>query len=96
MIYQRYADPFKLLNQMILSGRFQEFIEKLDDIQAKEKEDETMWEFYLHKVFNQTYSEFLNGTKKPQVNPDVNLGATIKDSYSILQGFVPDDMPQLH
>lgn len=80
-----------LLDKMIQGQRFHEFVCEFVSIQNEELEDQTKWEFWLHKVFDQTFREFLDGinntnsqTKRPS-NED--LETTVKESMEILNGF---------
>lgn len=92
LLFKRYASPFLLLDEMILSGRMLEFVEKIIKIRNEEQENETLWEYYLHRVFDKTYSAFLrdNGKGKQKPEEEIDFEATIKESESILTGFVPE------
>lgn len=93
MAYKRYANPSFLLNEYIKLGRFEEFVAELDEIRHKEIEDDTLWQFYLHKVFNVSYSEFKNANNIHEIEAkqqEIDFGTTIQDSYNILQNFHPD------
>lgn len=85
-MFKRYANPFILLDEMIASGRLLEFVGKLLEI----KNDEEIWEFFLHKVFDKSFDEFQKGVKKPQPEQNIDFGTTIQKSYDMLQGFVPE------
>jgi hypothetical protein len=52
--------------------------------------DQARWEFWLHKVFEMTFEEYLakiDGTD--EVLSDDVMEATVKDSMGIINGFCP-------
>lgn len=83
-----------LLEQMIRTGRFSEFVDEFISIHNEETEEKTMWEFWCHKVFDMSYQEFLNkakgttsnGAEKPS---DEVLEATVMESMEIINSFCP-------
>ena len=84
----------ELLQQMIRTGRFSEFVEELLTIHNEETEEKVLWEFWCHKVFDMTYQEFLNKTKgttsKASEKPSQEiLEATVMESRDILNSFCP-------
>ena len=91
MLYQRYAAPLSLLDRMIKTGRLSEFVSEFIKIRNEETEEQTKWEFWLHKVFDMTYKDFLDKSdtrKNEKVTHDM-LEATVKDSMGIIEGFCP-------
>lgn len=93
LLFKRYADPFIFLDGMIATGRMYEFVREITAIQNKENENNTLWEFFLHKVYDKSYSEFLQENKVQQAQPeesDIDFETTINSSYSMLQGFCPE------
>ena len=46
-----------MLDKMILTGRFYDFVCEFIQIRNDELVDQTRWEFYLHKVFNMEFSD---------------------------------------
>ncbi len=91
LLSKRYASPFLLLEEYIEAGCFTEFVESLIDIVNEETENETLWDLYLHKVYDKTYSEFLKAVKsKPEEEQSVDFGTVINESMNILDGFVPE------
>ncbi|MCI8285369.1 MAG: hypothetical protein HFE90_08935 [Firmicutes bacterium] len=48
---------------MIQINGFSGFVSKIIEISNKEKEDKVNWEFYLHRVADKSYSDFLKGLK---------------------------------
>lgn len=89
LLFKRYSNPYELMDQMILCGRFLDFICEFVEI----TNDDLLWEFYLHYPFlEMSYDEFKRrlgiGNDEPQ--PKSNLEATVKQSMNILDNFVPD------
>lgn len=85
LLFSKYASPFLLLDGMISTGRFEEFVFEFLKLESEEKE----WEFYLHKVFDKTFADFKTSVEmRPQSKE--NLETTIRNSNSILQNFIPD------
>ena len=93
MLFQRYASPMVILDKMIQAGRLTEFIQEFVKIRNQELEDQTRWEFWLHKVFDMTFKEFLSKTEQAaetdEVLPDDVLQATVLESMEIINGFCP-------
>lgn len=82
-----------MLDKMILTGRFYDFVCEFIQIRNDELVDQTRWEFYLHKVFNMEFSDYLaqtGGTTKTgdDMSPDA-LESTVKESMGIINGFCP-------
>ena len=89
LLSKRYASPFLLLDEYIEAGCLAEFIDEFFDIVNQENEDQVMWDYYLHRVFDKSYEEFVNQCKKEPEKP-VDFKAAINNSISILEGFVPE------
>ena len=92
-LYQRYADPFSFMDGMIRTGRFVEFVESFWQTTHKEKEEDTTWQFFLHKVFEGSYSDFKEGIKNDRENQNMSartIETTINHSLDILNNFNPE------
>ena len=90
MIFQRYADPFRLLNGMISAGRFDEYIHELLKIHNEEQEDKTVWELWLHKVHDKSYNAFREtiGMINNQAAPTKeDTAEVLQESMNLLNGF---------
>lgn len=86
LLFKRYASPFILLDGMLETGRFFEYVKKIIDI----KNDEDIYDIWIHKVHEKSYPEFRDQVLKTNTPAKpVNLGATIRESESILNNFVP-------
>lgn len=81
-----------LLDRMISTGRLEEFVDEFVRIYNEEQEDKTLWEVWLHRIFDKSFSEFknsLNQTEKAAPTPE-ELRSIAQDSMSILARFSPD------
>lgn len=87
LLFHRYANPFVLLDEMILCGDLAAFI----DVMTQERVDEINWQYYLAKVFNQSFLDFKESLLKVIKPPEVNLKTTIQDSRHMLDGFIPTE-----
>ena len=79
---------------MIASGRLEEFVNDLIHTHNEELEDKTLWEYWLHKVFDKGFDEFkasLGGKNKKAAPTQEEVKSIAMDSKSILAGFVPDE-----
>ncbi|MDR1563878.1 MAG: hypothetical protein LBS74_02865 [Oscillospiraceae bacterium] len=79
MLFKKYANPFILLDQFIIIGGFSAFIEKLVEFDN----NQSAWEFFLHKVTDKTYKEFKESLK----NQPENFGATEQETADIINKF---------
>lgn len=81
-----------LLNQMLLVDRFSEFIDELLTIYNDELNEKLDWEYYLHRVFDCSFEEFVDSQNKNDsagnTEPtDGNIETTVKESKQLLEGF---------
>ena len=91
MLFQRYASPMVILDKMILTGRLLDFVCEFIQIRNEELEDQTRWEFYLHKVFNMDFKEYLEqtGGTEDEAMTTGALETTVKESMEIIADFCP-------
>ena len=83
-----------LLNQMIRTRRFEEFVLELVHIHNEEMEDKTLWDIWLHRIFDKGFDEFkksLGGRNEKAAPTQEEVKSIAMDSKSILAGFVPDE-----
>lgn len=82
-----------LLDKMIMSRRFAEFVRETMKIRNDELIDNARWEFWLHKVFDISFEEYLAKVdSKPETMeqlPDAALEATVRDSMEMINSFCP-------
>ena len=89
LLFKRYADPFSLMNGYIQTSRMCEFIQAF----IEQKTEDERWEYFLHKVWDKTYSEFceaLQTSQDLQQMSDEDIEMTVKKSMNILGNFNPD------
>ena len=93
LLSKRYASPCFLLNGMIQTGRLEEFVDDFIVTVQKEKEEQVNWEFYLHKVFEGTFSDFVDEIETNKKNQHLSartIETTIQKSMDILNNFNPN------
>lgn len=76
---------------MISSHRLTEFVHEVLRMHNDETEEKTMWEFWLHKVHELSFADFVKKMKtqtaEPETIPDEQLEQITKESMEILNGF---------
>ena len=90
LLFKRYASPFLLLDNFILTSSCNDFIDDFCKIIIEEREHKTQWEYFLHKVFDQSWSDFVSGVKVSNEPEEIDLGATIIKSRDMLKNFTPE------
>ena len=82
-----------LITQMIRMRRFEEFVTQLVEMNNDEMEDKSLWEVWLHKIFDKTFSEFRSEiTGENTAAPtQKEMESTVTESFDLLAGFVPDE-----
>ena len=86
LLFNRYASPFVLIDGLIRTQSLNDYISELWDIVNEEK----IWEYFLHKVFDKSWGEFLDECKPSEPSEPIDLDATISKSRSILNNFTPE------
>lgn len=82
-----------LLNQLLQAGQFGSGMDELIAIRNEELEEKTAWEFYLHRVFDQSFEEFREQARPPQESQNLQqydnryVETTIQKSKGILKKF---------
>ena len=84
LLFQRYASPFLLLDGLLTTSSLTSFIMEM----YEQVNEEKLWDFYLHKVFDQTWGEFLDDVKPKKVEK-IDVGETIIKSKQMLNNFTP-------
>ena len=75
-----------LLNQMLQAGKMCEFIVEINEFAAEEKH----WDFYLHKVFDKSFADYLKEVEEPKMPETADMKqveTTVKNSMNILENF---------
>ena len=86
LLFKRYASPFVLLDGLILTNSLNSFIDDFVDFVKEDNE----WEFFLHKIYDKSWSEFRSSIKRSDNQEPIDLGATLVKSKNILNNFTPE------
>ena len=82
-----------LLDKMILTRRFTEFVQEALKIRNEEMIDKARWEFWLHRIFDMSFEDYLakvdNRAETERQLPDEALEATVRDSMEMINRFCP-------
>ena len=93
-MYHRYANPLELLQQMLEVGQLNQFITEIGQIMWQEKADNQQWDFWVHRVFDMEFSEYVqlceNSMQQAETSDNVDLGETIRNSFEMLENFQPE------
>ena len=85
LLFVRYASPFVLLDNLIITNSLNNFISDFIGFVREDNE----WEFFLHKVYDKSWSEFSNDMKQSENQKPIDLGATLVKSKNMLSNFTP-------
>ena len=85
LLFVRYASPFILLDGLIMTNSLNSFVDDFFDFINKERE----WEFFLHKVYDKSWSEFSNDIEQAENQKPIDLGATLVKSKKTWNKFTP-------
>ncbi len=91
LLFSRYASPYLLMDSMIGCNRFCEFIIEIYKMHNDRITNETLFDMWLHKDFENSYAEFRESVNSPieAESQNIDFEATINDSRNILDGFNP-------
>lgn len=93
LLFKRYASPFLFVDGMIQSNMFSEFVSKFVHKINAENEERTNWEFFLHKINDMSFGEFVEQMKTDKENQNMtseDIESTILQSFDILNNFTPE------
>lgn len=81
----------QLINGMIRTRRLFEFVDKLVEMHNEEEKDKTLWEVWLHRVYDKSYTEFMNALDDKQKAAPTQEEVTniVEETKAMLNGFVP-------
>ena len=85
LLFTRYASPFVLLDGLITTNSLNSFVEDFFDFVNEERN----WEFFLHKVYDQSWSDFVKEIEQSENQKPIDLGATLVKSKNMLSNFTP-------
>lgn len=84
----------ELLQQMLQSGSLAEFIDELGQFMWQEKADKQRWDFWLHRVFDMTFEEYVqlceDSMQQSEESGKNDIEATVKHSYEMMENFHPE------
>ena len=89
LLFKRYASPFLLIDQLILTNGLDKFIDDLFKFMEEEKQEQTKWEFFLHKIYDKSWKEFCNEIEVSNVENNIDIVETLNNSKNILNNFTP-------
>ena len=94
LLFKRYASPFLFMGEYLRSGRFHEFVFEFVKTINEEHENDVNWSFYLHKVQEGSYQDFIDEIEINKQNRNMTESDTeeiVKESFNILNNFTPDE-----
>ena len=89
LLFTRYASPFVLLDGLILTNSLNNFVNEFFNIINEERKEKSQWEFFLHKVYDKSWNEFVNDIEQSENQTPIDLGATLVKSKNMLNNFTP-------
>lgn len=94
LLAQRYASPFLILDDFIRLQQLHDFVLEILKTIAEEKAHDARWQYYLHKVFDMSFEEYVQKCEQPQNQEkemsNQEIGNVINESKMMLDGFVPE------
>ena len=90
-MYRRYANPVPLINGMIRTKRLMEFVNSLVEKHNREERDKTLWEVWLHRIFDKSFKEFSDGIEDNQkaAPTQEEVSNIVLETKNMLNAFVP-------
>lgn len=86
LLFHRYANPFLLLDNIILYGGLSDFISTVWEI----REEEMQWQYFLSKVFDKSFEDFKEALKPQKRMSQEEIETTIKNSMAMMDSFIPE------
>lgn len=77
---------------MLMTGRLSRFVSEIIKIVNEEMEEKTLWEFWLHKDWERSWSEFRKSLNDKQNNAAPTQQESldiVKESMSMMASFCP-------
>ena len=90
LLFVRYASPFILLDSFITTNSLNDFVNDFFNFVIEERNEKSQWEFFLHKVYDKSWSEFSNDIEQSENQKPIDLGATLIKSKNMLNNFTPE------
>ena len=92
LLFKRYASPFLFIDGMIQTSRFSEFVSEFVCTINAENEEQANWDFYLHKIQEGTFNDFvaeMEETKRLQNVSAQSIESSVQTAMDILNNFNP-------
>ena len=90
LLFKRYASPFILLDNLIATTSLRDFIDDFYKFINEEKQEESNWQFFLHRVFDKSWKDFCEEIDSTNKAEKIDLGATLVKSKNMLNNFTPE------
>lgn len=93
LLFKRYASPFLFIDGMLQAGRFSAFVDDFMKTTNKEKEDQVNWEYYLHRVMEGSFNDFVQSLKNTEDDKNLSeatIETTVQYSLNLLNNFKPE------
>ena len=90
LLFVRYASPFILLDSFITTNSLNDFVNDFFNFVIEERNEKSQWEFFLHKVYDKSWSEFSYDIEQSENQKPIDLGATLMKSKNMLNNFTPE------
>ena len=90
LLFKRYASPFILLDNLIATTSLRDFIDDFYKFINKEKQEESNWQFFLHRVFDKSWKDFCEEIDSTNKAEKIDLAATLVKSKNMLNNFTPE------
>ncbi len=74
---------------MIRTGRFEEFVGEVINIHNEETKDKTLWEIWLHRIFDKSFADFKDSLepKHEKAPTKEEVASIVDETRNILNGF---------
>ena len=94
LLSQRYASPYLILDDFIRLQQLHKFVIEIVTKIAEEKAHEARWQYYLHRVFDMTFDEYVRKCEESLNDGEYmthqEIGNVINESKLMLEGFIPE------
>lgn len=86
----------QLINGMIRTHRLFEFVNKLVEMHNEEEKDRTLWDVWIHRVFDKSFNEFMEALEdsKKAAPTQEEVTNIVVETKNMLNGFVPVEVKQ--
>lgn len=77
---------------MIRTCRFESFVGEVIKMHNDEHKEKAMWDVWLHRIFDKSYSEFMEdiGEGEGSTATKEELAGIVSESQNMLDSFVPE------